>query len=503
MSSPSATAIQVQIQGPDQTPNQGANQPILPEITFNGLSNALCDIVNGGIDFRPSDMALAVGQRHEGVLQAVNDCIGVFDKSGNLETYTSTPLFFGVDPVANPLTADPRLIYDWTNHRFLFLVATYPVSCTLTSPCTGPAFYNLAVSRTENPAGSWCMYQLNVATTPNPQGVAPERGFLFPDFPRLGQDREAVYLASNLFLGDSSDSFKGEEIIALRKADLYECRTARRTSFTGPGINSGVRAFTLQPVNMLEERGRSDHAPKSMYFISSYSATLSTKTNQLNLAAIHDPFGNPSYSQVTILGKNTYSRCPLALQKGGTPAQFLETDDARISATPHYAGGSIYAALNTLSGNFSCGVILYQVEPVVDTSETATDGRIIGGRVLNEVFLTVGDKQMLFYPALVADREGNSVAVMGFSSDNSYASVLTWSHLARDPFGTIDSGVILQAGLGIYGGGRWGDYFATAPGGRNGGPLMWFAGQYASDNPGQWKTTIGGTRLRQDEAELP
>src|SRR5262249_44632134 len=55
-----------------QSLNQTVNPP---EIVFDGISNASCATVNGGANFRPSDMALAVGDVLVGVLQGVNDCI--------------------------------------------------------------------------------------------------------------------------------------------------------------------------------------------------------------------------------------------------------------------------------------------------------------------------------------------------------------------------------------------------------------------------------------------
>src|ERR1700737_3108360 len=101
------------------------------------------------------------------------------------------------------------MIYDWINLRFLLVVISFASS-------SQEAFYNLAVSKSDDPAGAWCLYtNISIATHPNPD---PNTGrYLFPDFPRLGQDRQAVYLASNLFTGSSWTTFLGEEVIALRK----------------------------------------------------------------------------------------------------------------------------------------------------------------------------------------------------------------------------------------------------------------------------------------------
>ena len=160
-----------------------------PEIVFNGISNATCANVNGGFIYQPSDMALAVGDTFVGVLQGVNNCISVFDKNGNQQAGypKSTPTFFST--ILN--TSDPRMIYDWINHRYYFVIITYPDNCG--NGCPGAAFYNLAVSTGDDPTGGWCTYQINVATSPIPSGAGPFR-YALPDYPRLGQDRQAVYL---------------------------------------------------------------------------------------------------------------------------------------------------------------------------------------------------------------------------------------------------------------------------------------------------------------------
>lgn len=448
-----------------------------PEIVFNGISNATCANVNGGFTYQPSDMALAVGDTFVGVLQGVNDCISVFDKNGNQQAGypKSTPTFFNT--ILN--TSDPRMIYDWINHRYYFVIITYPNNCG--SGCPGAAFYNLAVSVGDDPTGGWCTYQINVATSPNPSGVGPFR-YALPDYPRLGQDRQAVYLASNLF---QAGSYIGEEILALPKAGLQACGTVSSTTFTG--ISNG---FTIQPANIFSA---SDN-PKSMYFVTSNNGT----SNNLVVSSLHDPFGTPTFTQTVITTTNTYSTPPDATQQGS--AVLIATGDSRISGSAYYAAGSIYAALCTNGGNGEPGIILYQIQPFVDTSGTASDGSILTARILNEIFLrgATGTTDAWYYPVQVPDPEGNVSTVYGFSNSTTYASVAYMSRRAAQTLGTVpDAGVFAVIGQGPFTGSRWGDYFAAAPaglvsgGGTGGFPKWWYAGQYASAVSTRWNTAIG------------
>jgi hypothetical protein len=465
--------------GSGLVPKQSLNLTVPAEIVFNGISNATCAAVNGGSNFRPSDMALAVGDANVGVLQGVNDCLIVFDKSGNQQAGypKATPTFFNT--ALN--TSDPRMIYDWINHRYYFVVITYPNGCG--NGCPGAAFYNLAVSLSDSPNANWCFYQFNVATSPNPNGTGSLR-YSLPDFPRLGQDRQAVYLASNLY---QNGSYISEEVLALPKAGLMACTTISYTTVTA--ITQG---FTIQPANVFSP----GDDPKSMYFVTSFSGT----SNSLVVSSLHDPFGTPTFTQTTVTTSNTYSLPPDATQQGS--ATLIAVGDTRISGSAYYAAGSIYAALSTNGGGGEPAMILYQIQPFVDTSGTANDGKISSARILNEI-LVGGGSNAWYYPAQVPDQEGNVTTVFGFSSSTFYASLAYMSRRAAQAVGTVpDSGIFAVNGQGPYvtvSPQRWGDYFAAAPaglvsgGGTGGVPKMWFAGQYASGVSSQWNTAIGRT----------
>lgn len=459
---------------PVPLPGKGGELTVSPlELQADATSDASCGTVSGEA-VEPPDQALAVGDTTIGVVQAVNICLSVYDKSGNLQSGypKSTNAFFGLGALND---TDPRLIYDWINHRYIYVVVAYPSSCT--PNCATAAYYELAVSNGDSPTGAWCLYtNIPVFTKPNPQGGV----YLFPDFPRLGQDRQAIYIASNIYSGNT---FIGEEVAALRKSDLYTCSGYTYEYVSGNTFNG----FTLQPASVYS----SSDQPKSMYFVTSFSSP----SKQLVISAFHDPFGTPTFTQLTINGTNTYSLPPNATQKGTT--NLINTDDQRIGASAFYAAGSIYAALTTNGGSGEPAIIMYQIQPFVDTTGTSTDGQIIAARILNETLIGSGSNAW-YYPAQIPDPEGNVLTVFGFSNSTTYASLAYASRrAAQTPGSWPDNGFLISSPTsGSYTGGRWGDYSATAPaglvsgGGTGGFPKFWFAGQYAKSS-GDWGTTIG------------
>jgi hypothetical protein len=469
------------LSGPSVSKDGGSSQTVNPpEAAFTATSNAQCGAVSG-FSVTPADQALAVGDTLVGVLQGINICLSVFDKNGTLQaTYPkSAKNFFGLG--AGVANSDPRMIYDWINHRYIYVLISYDGASCGTN-CLAASHYQLAISSGDNPAGGWCTYQLNVGTGPDPDAMGH---YFLNDFPRLGQDRQAIYIASNLY----RPGYVSEEILAIPKSFLYTCGGGSYTIFFGFGALSG-NGFTIQPANVFSPNDQ----PKSMYFVTGFCCG---SDNRLVISAIHSPLSSPTFSRITITAANTYSTPPDATQQG--TSTLIATGDERISGSPFYAAGSIYTALATNGGNTEPGLIEYQIQPFVDTSGGANDGKITGARILNEITHFGSGTNAFYYPAEQPDGEGNVTTVFGFSNSTTFASLAYATRRAAQATGTWpDSGVFAYNGTGAYTGGRWGDYWATAPaglvsgGGTGGFPKMWFAGMWATTG-NNWGTAIGRT----------
>jgi hypothetical protein len=219
-------------------------------IVFNSTSEAGCGNVT------PADQAIAVGDASVGVLQVINVCLNVFDKSGNLQagypkSFTS---FVGLPP-GTP-TTDPRAIYDWINHRYIVSFIQFdPTQASASS-------YWISVSTGDNPAGGYCHYNIPVKSVGPSGGVFP-----LPDFPRLGQDRQAIYLASNIL--NTPTSYQWEEILVLPKAQMYACAGFSFSFFSDLALG-GVVTDTTQPANVFS----AGDDPRSEYLVTSQKHRL-------------------------------------------------------------------------------------------------------------------------------------------------------------------------------------------------------------------------------------
>jgi len=456
------------------TPAQPQNGVFTPGATTNFTSTG--EVNCGGVT--PADQAIAVGDTTVGVLQAINVCIDVYNKSGVLQAgYPKSFTSFVGLPAGTP-TTDPRAMYDWINQRYILSFIQFNPNQTSASS------YWIAVSLADNPAGSYCVYNLPV------QSVAPSGGvFPLPDFPRLGQDRQAIYLASNIF--NTPTSYQWEEILVLPKAQMYACQGFGFSYFFNLTLG-GVATDTTQPANITNP----GDDPRSEYLVTSKninfgSGQCSSGCNGLEVWAINSPLSSPTLTGTFVATTNNYSLPPSATQPGG--ANTVDSNDTRISGMAMYSAGSLYASLNTNGGAGQPSFILYQIQPLID----ATNGQIASARILNEITHIIGDAQSFFYATQQPDLEGNVTTVFNFSDASNFVGLAYVSRRAAQPVGSLpDSGIFAMTGGAFYNQGRWGDYTAVAPAGvfsaggvPNPFPSMWFAGMFARSD-GTWGTQI-------------
>ncbi len=470
------SAMKARAARPSATPIGGSATPAKPgtgiftpgaTLNFSRTSETGCGNVT------PADQAIAVGDTGNGILQAINVCLNVFSKKGVLQPGFPKSLTSFVGLPANTPTSDPRAIYDWINQRYILTFIQFDPNFASAST------YWIAVSQGDNPAGGYCLYHLGV------QSVAPAGGvFPLPDFPRLGQDRQAIYLASNIF----NPGYKWEEILFLPKAQMYACQNINFNFFFNLNVG-GVPTDTTQPANVANPADN----PRSEYLVTSKNINFgngvcSAGCNGLVVWAVHSPLSSPTLNGVSVATANNYSLPPSASQPGS--ANSVDTNDTRLSGMAMYSAGSVYASLNTNGGAGQPAFIQYQIHPFVNQ----LNGQLASATILNEVTHEVGLAQSFFYATQQPDPEGNVTTVFNFSDGSNFVGLAYLSRRAAQPVGTTpDNGIFLIQGAGLYSQGRWGDYTAVAPAGQAGNganPVMFFAGMFArSDHT--WGTQIG------------
>jgi hypothetical protein len=460
-----------------------------PSAIFVGVDESCSNVT-------PSDMAVAVGPNFE--LQVVNDCMAVFDRSGVLQTGfpKSINTFFGLPAnnfaIGRTMT-DPRAFYDNVAGRFVFLALfeDFPNS---------RGFVEIAVSQTKDPRGAWFLSQIQVGG----DGQCP-------DFPALGQGRNgdkfvgAVAVGFNVFSCNTKGftAFHDDQIFFLPKKTLYAGKPLSFNLVTDLTLG-GIPVDTVQPVNVAFP----DESPRTQFAVNSLNinfggSVCANGCNGLVVWSFSNVAPNPGSPGLVFSGQFINTPCSYSLAADASQPFFrnsIDSGDTRITGTAQYAGGSIYATLDTNNGGLGSAILAYQIHAFLnDNGDGHCTGdflnacpTLVGAGVDNEFSYGIGGGTIAnaYFGTLQPDAERNLTMVFNFSGDNFFPGVAVVSNRATQaPGNWHDAGIFLCAGRGLYTQQRWGDYTGTSIE-TSSLERMWVSGMF-SDGSGNWSTCIG------------
>lgn len=469
---------------------------------FKGLDNGCNPGLNGGYYFHPSDQALASSPNW--VLEAVNNCIAVYDTSGALQSgFPKSPrTFFNVPMPApsgcagsfnQPFLTDPRAFYDPNDQRFV--LAWLEVEGAFgVNTCTETSRIWVAVSKTNNPTGAWWVYNFNMLLS----------GTDAADYDQLGFDSQGVYLSANMF-NQAGTAFTNAQVCAIPKANMetgaglsYYCYNNLSATSTRT-----VMVDTVQPV--LNESP--SYGPRGEIFVNTWNmqgdpygndCASSACTGMVawvfsNIANWANNSGTaPRLTGTFITNTKSYILPPAANIPSCTAC--VETLDTRISATPIYSHGFVWASWGTgvtnYNGQFVPGILWTQARvEMTDQDAACTKAGDICPDVSTSYqeqgyYFFYGSDIAAYFPAVMTDAESNLFMVLEYSSSTDPQSSVYVSRRATLKTGFFhDYGRWLQyGGSGSWGyGSRWGDYTAASYDGMS-ADHPWFCGQHAATN---------------------
>ena len=435
-----------------------------PAATVPTVNDSFDGIPRTGLD--PPDPAIAVGP--DDVMTAVNAQFAVTAK-GSPDPLAPVPFSALFGPVLPPdahFMFDPKLAYDHFAQRWIAIVGakreTPPGSWIM-----------LAVSQTDDPRGLWYTWGLDASI----DGTMPTANWA--DYPTLGFDEQAIYIAVNMFTFNGP--FQYTKLRILNKSEVYAA-----PGLAAPGLrwyditvilNPDHRTvFALQPA----VHHRNAHGPA--YFVnalwpSGSALTVWTLTNPL--AAWNDPHAAPAFAPVSVACQS-YDLPPAAQQPRGGPK--IMTDDTRLLNAVYHGDGPTKGLWTTHTSKFTWPgdgearsvVQWYQLD--VGASRIAQQGRYGAPGIYQ------------FFPAIQPIASGDAFVVFGRSSTTDFAHLRAAGRQSADPPGTLGNSVVAQPGASVFPGTRWGDYFSVASDPNDDG-TAWMVGEYAGP-AGAWATHI-------------
>jgi hypothetical protein len=486
----------------------------------------------------PPDQGLCVNNAR--VFEIVNSVIQVYTTSGTpllegdkffpdgppvgislAQFFGNPPEFVRPDGPFSITHFDPSCRFDLSTGRW-YVSAEYLDLDTETGDYTGTGGFYLAVSTSNDPLGSWNIW--DTRTTNNGTEGTPDHqcssGFCYGDYPQLGYDANGVYVTTNEF-DFFNGEFHGAQLYAFSKADLVS-GDSDPVSQTFENVHSNAVndvAYTLQPVisrpaDFVTADGGTEYFGMTHSPFVDGNATAISLWRLTNTSSLSTSSPDLSLTERAV-ATQSYTLGVSALQKPG-PTPLLDCENARpcIGASyPHQFGplpldagsGKVYGAwqrdgvvylttVTALEGpggaefyahgvkwrpiDLHDGVAWFALRPSTTTAAV---------RRVHQGIVDVPGENMT-YPSVSLNAGGEGVISVTLVGPDRYPSA---AYIPFTPTGPAASVQVAGAGVGPNDGftgtgdggfdTRWGDYGAAdvAPDG-----TVWFASEYIAQSCG-------------------
>ena len=480
------------------------NTPDAPLQGIDGMKDSETVCVPFGC--QPPDHAIAANEKY--VVQVVNTALAVYDaKKGKAKGKpidlgkffkVPAPAPKGCDPDDEnlPFLSDPRAFFDPSTNRFV--VAVLQVEGApgfgVAPDCDFVSRYWVAVSKNDNPSGKWYVYGFDTSSVVASGGAA--------DYTQMGFDSEAIFIGGNEFDSTSGD-YNGAWTLAIPKATAEAGGAIPSLDgFGGYTANDGSGDRLLDTVQPVVSLGDGSGGPAGEILIASFNESDQSDPpapteNQVVLFDFSNALAQQSspqtLSQIVLSGLDAYAQPPLA-DDFPDCTDCLETIDNRISATPVYMHGKVYATHDSAVDNgddVNANVQWMIVQPVLDqpTSGCSLCTTISADTTLADSgFITYPGSTDTWFGAIQPDREGNPFIGFEYGSTTDQISPSS-AYVARRVTGTsFGTQSLLKLATNGTDNVRWGDYEAVTFDGWDTNNI-WFATEY-SDTTRDWGTHL-------------
>ncbi len=197
-------------------------------------------------------------------ITAINSNVRIQTRASATVSTVSLNAFWA--PIVGSGSYDPRIHYDATSNRWIFITDWGAESAT--------SSILIAVSKTSNPTGGWWMFKVLVDAT----------GVSWLDYPEVGFNGKWVTVTGNLF-PVTGTGYNGAKVFAFNKANLLAGTSATYTSFTQASSFSIAPAITY------------DVAEQNQYMIESWDGTAAGG-GQMQLWKISGAVGSETMTSV-------------------------------------------------------------------------------------------------------------------------------------------------------------------------------------------------------------
>jgi len=477
-----------------------------------------------GFVAEPPDQGLCAGNGY--VIEMVNLNLKIFDAKLNaltgpmvLETFFGDGLAFGAAGGDVTIQGDPRCYWDASTQRWFLSQLVLDFS-------NNTAKFQIAVSATVNPLGTYNLY--SVDTTDNSNPGCP----CFGDQPTMGANSDAIFITTNEF-SINNPVFNGAVLYAIDKRALADGAASANmvTDFIGltfptPEWRTGVNCMTTgglycwasvrpssSPTSGDRRFGGVEYLMSALDFANTHdnrvgvwamtnTSSIRSKNPDMSLSEAtlaSEPYVFPSFARqktgpIPLGDSGRFTCVPAPCAEGG-----IQTNDDQIQNSV-YAAGLLWGGLDTSipGGSGQIGIGYFAVQPDLR-------GDHFSASIVKQGYLTATGNDVAF-PSVGVDSQGEGVVSFTLTGPGYYPTS-AYAKIDKSGTGKVKIAALGQSpqdgfteyqysGTGSYRP-RWGDYSAAV----SVGQAIYFASEYiqyanCSDAIFLTDTTCGGTRSR-------
>lgn len=390
---------------------------------------------NSQTEITPADGNGAVGPNN--YVEFINGAFTVYNKTTGTSVLRISDIKFwsnggpggngnGVSFSSWDTVSDPRVIYDAASGRWFASQVDY--DGTVLDPTYESSYYLLGVSDTADPAGAWHVFTL----------LADPVSGNFSDFPTLGVDANAVYLAGDMFR--DGNSLNETTLTTIPKADLLaNPPTVAHRVFLGT-LPYATNGAVLQPASCFD-----GSSSGNIMAAGSLGLDFASHSNLVATTVLNPGLPNATLAPATNIFVDGYSVPIDPTQPDGSDN--LADNDARFSARVYTVGGVIFAVHN-IEVDGRAAIRWYRIN--------AADYSLLESGTITDPNLD------LFFPSIAANSNGVVVIACNGCSINTYISSFAYAGLTQNGITTFGPKTLLASGNVNYQDGgaesRWGDY---------------------------------------------
>jgi hypothetical protein len=369
---------------------------------FKGL-NSVDNFNANGFVLEPPDQGLCVGYlgKTKVVNEIINDVTAFYTPNGTLVSpKIDLNTFFGESFTLN--ISDPRCLYDSTTQTWFFSVVVY----------TNSLFPNHSDLLVLNRNLQKTVYAFDTTLPNNTAGQCP----CFGDQPKLGIDRNNVYISVDQFGGPGASLETGADLFAISKSQLVKQATAVNVAEFDNLSLGGIGVTALQPA-ITNGDSNVEYLLNSFPYADEAQLIPNTIENLLGLWALTDTGdvtsgGVPKLSATIITSQVYGAPVPALTTNGLSLATF--SNDSRMQQV-QFINGHLLGALDSAvivdkDPQTRDGAAWFEIRPRVDRH-----GLIDGGRFSAQGYVAVRGK-FLVYPAITQTSEGTTGIAFSITS---------------------------------------------------------------------------------------